>query len=78
MILSLRYCVFASYTIFSTKASDKQIQELFQQIGEVAYVEIFPKEKWVEYDRSFRIYCHDELDYTIFIELLHKIKMVII
>ena len=37
--------VFANIELSSTKASDKQIQELFQQIGDVVHVEIFPKEK---------------------------------
>lgn len=65
-------------TNLSTKASDKQIQELFQQIGEVAYVEIFPKEKnrnkygnlvgYVEFCDPAHVNISQHLTSTVFID----------
>ena len=41
------------FLFHSVKASDKQIEELFQQIGPIDHVEIFPKDKYVRLSLSF-------------------------
>ncbi|XP_063686899.1 probable splicing factor, arginine/serine-rich 7 [Bolinopsis microptera] len=65
-------------TNLSVKATDKQIEELFQQIGPIDHVEIFPKDKhrnkfgvlvaYLEFESPQYVYIAQHMTSTVFID----------